>query len=237
MNRLYLGLKKNVFPDKTDWIKMYKLLKIISITLLFAFGFWGEGFAQRFKGKIIGGINGAQIDGDGFGGFNRGGLLAGVGAAFKIDDHWSIGPEFLFSGKGSQVTLDQFNELGIPPIKYKLNYIDLPIIASYAVRERFGVLVGLSFNYLLSAEIDPGTNLEPYDGMPYFKRMDYQVLAGMEYEVFDNIWLQGRWSYSAISINAIGTTSPGFPSVTGQRGGMFNNLLQFSLRYVLDLDK
>jgi hypothetical protein len=223
---------KNLFSIKSSRPLFFKGLAILLLTF---FSLTVQ--AQRFKGKIIGGINGAQIDGDGFGGFNRGGLLAGFGAAFKIDDHWSIGPEFLYSGKGSQVTLDQVNELGLAPIKYKLNYIEIPVIVSYKVRPSFGALAGLSFNYLLNAKIDPGTNQQEYDAMFLFKRMDYQVLIGLEYEVFDNVCLQGRWSYSAISINAVGPTSPGFPTVTGQRGGLFNNLLQFSLRFDLNLDK
>ena len=188
-------------------------------------------FAQRFTGKIIAGINGAQVDGDGLGGFYRGGLLAGFGADFTINEHWSIGPEFLYSGKGSQVTIDQMEQLGLPRIIYKLNYVDLPIIVSYKVRPGFRILAGVSINYLLVAEIDNGTNLGFVDQRTLFNDFDYQVLAGMEYEVFDNIWIQGRWSYSAVSINKVGPTSPGFPTITGQRGGYFNNLLQFSLRF------
>ena len=191
-------------------------------------------FAQRFKGKIIAGVNGAQVDGDGFSGFYRAGLLAGFAAAFQVNDKFSIGPEFLYSAKGSQVTLDQTEQLGIPQIKYKLNYIDLPIVGTYAIRPGFACLLGLSVNYLLSAEIDPGTNIGPYDAGQFFSNFDYQVLAGLEYELFDDFWLQGRWSYSVVSINKSGNTV-GFPTVTGQRGGYFNNLLQFSFRYDLRL--
>lgn len=206
-----------------------------SFLSIFAFllvlNFCTVSYAQRFTGKLILGINGAQLDGDGFGGFYRGGLLAGFGADFPINDRLSIGPEFLYSGKGSQVTLDQMEQMGLPRVIYKLNYIDIPIILTYKVRPSFRVLAGFSINYLLQAEIDNGSNLGFIDQRKLFNDFDYQVLAGMEYEVFDNIWLQGRWSYSALSINKVGPTSPGFPSITGQRGGYFNNLLQFSLRF------
>ncbi len=214
-----------------------KILKVACLFALSLLNLSQESKAQRFTGNIIAGINGAQIDGDGFSGFNRAGLLAGFGASFKIDEHWSVGPEFLYSGKGSQVTLDQITELGLAPIKYKLRYIEIPVIAGYKVRDRFGALAGLSFNYLISGEIDNGTNAEPYDASPYFKRMDYQFLTGLEYEIFDNIWLQGRWSYSIISVNKGNLTTIGISNVIGPRGGMFNNVLQFSLRYKLNLDK
>ena len=190
-------------------------------------------YAQRFTGKIIAGINGSQIDGDGFGGFNQAGVLAGFGADFKIDEHWSIGPEFLFSAKGSRTTIDQMEKFGFPRIIYRLNYVDIPIIATYKVRNGFRCLAGVSVNYLLSAKIDGGGNQGFIDSRNLFADFDYQVLAGMEYEIFDNVWLQGRWSYSMISTNKLGITSVGFPSISGMRGGFFNNLLQFSLRFDL----
>lgn len=210
-----------------------RLILIFSFLLFIAI----SAHSQQFTGKIIAGVNGGQIDGDGLGGFHRPGLLVGFGAAFQLDDHWSIGPEFLYSGKGAQVTLDQI-EKGIYPygLKYKLNYFDVPILATYKVRNSFRVMGGLGVNYLLSAEIDPGTNQEPYNARQFFSPFDLMILAGMEYEIFDNIWLQGRWSYSIVGVNSQGPTN--YPTqLTGQqRGGFFNNVLQFSLRFDLHKD-
>ncbi len=189
--------------------------------------------AQRFTGKIIAGLNGSQLDGDGFGGYNQAGLLAGFGADFQIDDHWSVGPEFLYSGKGSRTTLEQMEQLGLNRIIYRINYVDIPIIISYKVRDGFRGLAGLSVNYLLNAKIDGGGNLGFIDSRYLFEDFDYQVLAGLEYEVFDNVWLQGRLSYSMISTNKIGPNNVNFPSAFGARGGFYNNLLQFSLRFDL----
>jgi opacity protein-like surface antigen len=206
--------------------------KVRQITMLALFSmFFGiqNSNAQRFTGKLIAGINGSQIDGDNFSGFNQGGLLAGFGAAFTIDEHWSVGPEFLYSMKGSRTTLEQMEELGLPRIIYKLNYFDVPVIATYAVKPGFRCMAGLSVNYLLVAKIDNGGNLGFVDRRDLFKNFDYQCLLGMEYEIFDNVWLQGRWSYSIVSTNAVGTNNFSFPS--GIRGGYFNNLLQFSLRF------
>jgi opacity protein-like surface antigen len=193
--------------------------------------------AQQFTGKIIAGVNGGQIDGDGLSGFHRPGLLVGFGAAFQLDEHWSLGPEFLYSGKGAQVTLDDI-EKGVYQfaLKYKLNYFDVPILATYKVRNSFRIMGGLAVNYLLSAEIDPGTIQEPYNARDFFSPVDFMILAGMEYEIFDNIWLQGRWSYSLVGVNSKGPTN--YPTqLTGrQSGGFFNNVLQFSLRFDLHKD-
>ncbi len=174
-----------MFSENRFWV----LLVILNCT------FFHNSVAQRFTGKIIAGINGAQVDGDGFGGYYRAGLLAGFGATFQINDRWSVGPEFLYSGKGSQVTIDQMEKLGLPRIIYKLNYVDLPLIVTYKVRDSFRCLAGLSVNYLLTAEIDNGSNFGFVDQKKLFNNLDYQVLIGMEYEIFDNVWFQGRLSY------------------------------------------
>lgn len=207
-------------------------LRFFSIIIVFIFA--QNAYSQQFTGKIIGGINGAQIDGDGLSGFNRPGLLLGFGAAFQINEFWSVGPEFLYSGKGAQVTLDQI-EQGIYPhaLKFKLAYADLPIIATYNVRPSFRIMGGLSLSYLISSEIDPGTNVEPYDASEFFKPFDYMILGGMEYELFDNVWLQGRWSYSIVGVNAKGPSNPAYQLAGLQRGGFFNNVLSFSLRFDL----
>ena len=220
---------------RSKFTSMNRLLIFCTCTLGLVFANIEMAKAQRFTGKIIAGLNGSQIDGDQVSGYYRGGLLAGFGASFQINDKLSIGPEFLFSGKGSQVTLDQV-EKGIysSPRKIKLNYVDVPIIVTYNARPGFRILGGLSVNYLLKAEIDLVTNVEPYDARNLFSDFDYNILLGLEYEVFDNVWLQGRWSYSIIEINKQGTNQPAYQLLQAQRtGGFYNNLLQFSLRFDL----
>lgn len=217
---------------RSKFTSMNRLLIFCTCTLGLMFANIEMAKAQRFTGKIIAGLNGSQLDGDGFGGYYQAGLLAGFGADFQIDDHWSVGPEFLYSGKGSRTTIEQMDLLNLPRIIYRLNYVDIPIVVSYKVRDGFRGLAGLSVNYLLNAKIDRD-NRGFIDSRYLFEDFDYQVLAGLEYEVFDNVWLQGRLSYSMISTNKVGPNNVNFPLAIGASGGFYNNLLQFSLRFDL----
>jgi hypothetical protein len=190
--------------------------------------------AQNFSGKLILGVNGSQIDGDGMSGYYQPGLVFGAGARFPINEKLSIGPEIMYSQKGSRASFDQVTKLGYPRIIYRLNYVDLPIVAEYKVQPSMHIEGGLSFGYLLNAKLDPGGNLGFGDARYLFKNQDYQLLLGLKYRIFDDCWLSGRLMYSVISTNKLGLTNFNY-SLTGSpgRGGFFNNLLQFTLSYRL----
>lgn len=190
--------------------------------------------AQKFVGKLILGFNGAQIDGDGMSGYHKAGFVAGAGVLFPISEQWMLGPEIAFSMKGSQTSSDQL-EKGYDRIRYRLNYIDMPIVATCKIRPGFSALVGAQANYLMRAKLDAGFNSPGYQDVDYlFKKMDFGILAGLEYEVFDNVWLNGRFCYSIVSTNAVGLTNPNFAVWGAQtRGGFYNNYVQMSLRFRL----
>ena len=212
--------------------KTITALRALLITLFYTILFWSFDplCAQNFSGRLILGMNGSQIDGDGMSGYYKAGLVAGAGVRFPVNERLSFGPEIMYSMKGSKASFDQITELGYPAIVYQLNYIDIPVVAEYKISSGFLTEAGLSYGRLLNARLDNGTNLGFVDAEFLFKKSDFQLLAGLKYEIFDNIWLSGRLLYSIVSTNALGVTSinyglAGAPS----RGGFFNNLLQFSL--------
>lgn len=207
--------------------------KCLFFGLLIFYGF-EKVQAQNFSGKLILGVNGSQIDGDGMSGYYQAGLVFGAGARFPVNEKLSLGPEIMYSQKGSRASFDQVTKLGYPRIIYRLNYVDLPIVAEYKVQPSMHIEGGLSFGYLLNAKLDPGGNLGFGDAQYLFKKQDYQLLLGLKYQIFDDCWLSGRLMYSLISTNKLGLTNPnyGLVGVPG-RGGFFNNLLQFTLSYRL----
>ena len=186
--------------------------------------------SQNFSGRLILGINGSQIDGDGMGGYYKPGLVSGIGVRFPINEKISFGPEIIYSMKGSKASFDQVTKFGYPRIIYRLNYIDIPMVADYRISGGIQAEAGFSYGRLLNAKLDDGTNLGFVDRNEWFKKSDFQILLGLKYEIFDNLWLSGRMIYSVISTNAYGLNNLnyglfGIPS----RGGFFNNLLQFTL--------
>ncbi len=190
--------------------------------------------AQNFGGRLILGINGSQIDGDGMSGYFKPGLVAGGGVRFPVSERLSIGPEIMYSMKGSKASFDQVTKFGYPRIIYRLNYLDLPLVADYRVSGGIIAEGGLSYSRLLNAKLDNGSNLGFVD-VPYlFKKSDVQVLLGLKYEIFDNVWLNGRLLYSVVSTNALGITNVNYGLFgSPSRGGFFNNLLQFTLSFHL----
>ena len=68
--------------------------------------------AQNFSARLMLGINGSQIDGDGMSGYYKPGLAAGAGVRFPLTDKISFGPEFLYSMKGSKASFEQVTEFG-----------------------------------------------------------------------------------------------------------------------------
>lgn len=190
--------------------------------------------AQNFSGRLILGVNGSQIDGDGMSGYYKPGLVAGAGVRFPVNEKLSIGPEIMYSMKGSKASFDQVTKFGYPRIIYRLNYLDLPIVADYRISGGMQLEGGIIYSRLLNSKLDNGTNLG-FVNVPYlFKKSDVQIMLGLKYEVFDNVWLSGRLLYSVISTNALGINQINYGLLgSPSRGGFYNNLLQFTLSFNL----
>lgn len=191
-------------------------------------------FAQNFTGKLIVGVNGCQIDGDGLSGYYKAGLVFGAGVRFPLNEKLSVGPEIMYSMKGAKTSFDQVTKFNYPRLIYRLNYVDLPLVAEYKVNDGLQVEGGFLFAYLLNAKFDNGTNLGFVNVDYLFKKLDYQGFIGLKYQIFDNLWIHGRLLYSVVSTNAIGLNNFN-NGIIGARtqGGYFNNLLQFALSYRL----
>ena len=204
------------------------------LLLLIAFAISSlDTFAQNFTGKLIVGMNGCQIDGDGLAGYYKAGLVFGAGVRFPVSEKLSIGPEIMYSMKGAKTSFDQVTKFGQLRRIYRLNYLDLPLVAEYKVNDGHQVEGGVLIGYLLNSKYDDGylgfVNVDDW-----FKKLDYQGFIGLKYKIFDDFWINGRMLYSIVSTNAIGLNNFN-NGIIGARtqGGYFNNVLQFTLSYRL----
>ena len=87
-------------------------------------------FAQVFKTGIIAGISGAQIEGDGYGGYKKLGFIGGGFVGVDLSEKLGSQFEIYFISKGSfdaahpdKGDYDQFS--------VHLNYIEIPLILNY----------------------------------------------------------------------------------------------------------
>jgi hypothetical protein len=210
-------------------------LLVCTLALCCLASFWSNpASAQRFVGKVIAGISANQIEGDKLVGFNQPGFFGGIGAAFPLSEEWGIEPQLLFSMKGSRSSEQEQLRFGVIQ-EIRLNYVELPIMLNYNLREDLTLQGGISPNVLLSASVDNGTNLGPENRRSEFKSYDLCVSLGAQYVVFDGFGVGIRWTYSMLPFNTVEDASNLSLVNNPLYGytGMFNNSLQFSAMYLL----
>ncbi len=124
---------------------MKKSLIIIAIVL---FGFTNVN-AQDVNFGAKAGVNFASITGDETDDLDmRTSLHVGVVAEIVISDKFSFQPELLYSAQGAK-----YKETGDEET-YKLDYLNLPLMAKFYVGEGFSLEAGPQIGFLLSAEVD-----------------------------------------------------------------------------------
>ena len=71
---------------------------VIIFVVLFSF----SGLSQQFKPGLIAGINGSQVEGDGYAGYNKAGFVLGGMMRTRLKNFLSAQFEILYIGKGSK---------------------------------------------------------------------------------------------------------------------------------------
>ncbi len=187
------------------------------------------GYSQQFKPGIIIGINGSQVEGDGYGGYNKAGLVAGGMMRTHLSKFLSAQFEILYLGKGSKKIArpdkgdyDYFN--------LNLNYVEIPVglVAKYKV---FDFDLGLYYSRLLSYKIENIFGPVPLYSYP-IKKSDFGGYAGISYFFHSNMSFTVRSENSIIPFR-------NFVNFDQQIGifnklfnrGWYNLSLNFTFRY------
>ena len=212
---------------------------------------------SRIRNGVIFGALGAQIDGDQMSGYHKAGITLGLSSTVQLSDRWNVRLEVAYIQKGARsptdTTLMQFPDLGAaftamtPPqqqaylaqfyqtipqpwLRYRLNYIQLPVLVEYRASEKVTLYGGASADYLLRATADYGYGYGPPLG-PQFRNLDIMAHAGVEL-AFAHRWaVTMRLMYSVRDITADGLGPDRYLFfATGRTGGYRNNLLSTTLR-------
>jgi hypothetical protein len=184
---------------------------LISCALLLCF----EMQAQSFRGIITAGANACQIDGDQLSGFHKPGYMIGLGVERTIYKRWSILVGIEFMEKGSRTSYKD----SVLYFKWKMQYMDIPLVLSFKAHQRFRFQVGVTPSILLNEKIDAGYGYQT----PAFKDDLLNVLIAPAVEFFpmENVSLLMRYQYSLIRFNS------GVPNTTPK----FHNLITVGLRF------
>lgn len=198
---------------------MKKIFSILIILLISQIG-----FAQTFGGGVFGGLSASQLDGDRSEGYHKAGLSFGIYTNAKINKYINAQLELRYVQKGSKAV----NEDGSLLYLSKLNYIELPLFLKYTFLDKFSANIGLAIGYLQKATEDKdGIGDEPAD--PPFNEFEFSGLAGVEYEIIENLFFNIRFNYSILPIR----DHPGDQAYFFDRG-QYNNALTFAVYYQID---
>jgi hypothetical protein len=208
---------------------------IIIAILLFAAIF---AFPQSFYGGLMAGFNGSQVEGDKSSGYQKMGFVGGAWTQTDVNEKVYWGLELKFNQKGSRINPTAKN--GYYKYIYRLNYIDLPVLAGYRINDKVSAFAGLSFGVLLSKSGYDLYGPDPTIAYSSLHNWELGMLAGIKVD-FDQIlqydWARKfvfdiRFQYSMLSIYQ--DFSPFFSYYTL---GQFNNMISMALFYRIDFGR
>ncbi len=207
---------------------------ILAISLLLS----TVAFSQNFYGGLLAGFNGSQVEGDKSSGYQKMGFVGGVWAQTDVSDKVYWGLELKYNEKGSRINPTEKN--GYWKYIYRLNYIDLPVIAGYRINDNVSVFAGLSFGVLVHKYGEDLYGEDPtvvYSGL---HNWEAGMLAGLKVnfdQILDYRWAEKfifdlRFQYSVLSIYQ--DLDPFYSYYTY---GQFNNLISMALFYRIDFGR
>lgn len=186
-------------------------------------------FAQRtFTTGVVFGVNGSQIHGDTYSGFNQAGLMGGAFVQTNPDEAWRFQFGIQYSRKGSKHIFRQ-DQTVYEDFELRLNYVEVPLLIRYNTRKVFFDFGG-SIGYMFK-EREWDANGERIPPQP-IKHMEYAMVIGIGYNFNDAFYMEFSSSNSLIPIKK-------FPQpIYYQRWfldlfnkGMYNNLVTLNLGY------
>lgn len=183
--------------------------------------------AQDFKLGFKLGVNGAQLDGDGIGGYNKAGLYAGLFVARDFNERvfWQL--EMAYSGKGSQRVLRPDNLDEGPWLRLSMHYIDIPFTVHYRYKPNWSFHAGMGVNFLVNYSY---RDLRLLVLNTNFTRFETAIHLGTTLQLMPRLEGFGRYSYSLLSIDP---NAPFVPFFARLQAGSFNNVVSIGLRYQL----
>ncbi|MBA3830099.1 MAG: PorT family protein [Taibaiella sp.] len=189
-----------------------------------------------FYGGLIGGVNIAQVDGDNFAGYDKIGVNVGAIVYAQLKEHVALSLEILYSQKGSKSNIVRETFVDNRPVyiesyAIKVNYAEIPVMINYFDKRKSHAGIGLSYSQLVSSsetlQILDQNALSNVDLTKYaFKKVDLNILAGVELHLWQGLFLNVRFQYSLLPIR---TDIP--PNYS--RANQYNNLWVVRLMYLL----
>ena len=189
--------------------------------------------AQEVKYGAKVGLNVATLNGDVEDAKSLIGAHLGGFVEIKINEKFAFQPELLYSMQGAKTEYSE-SEPGYSyssEEKYKLGYLNLPLMAKYFATEKLFIEAGPQIGFLMSAKNDYKEtetfmgDTETFSGdvdiKDNLKSIDFGLNFGLGYEFTQNVFASARYNVGLSDIN----------DVEGSNVKIQNGVLQFSVGY------
>jgi hypothetical protein len=189
---------------------------------------------RRFYIRPALGIQGAQIDGDYYAGYNQAGIFAGVYAGRDISEKTALSFGLVFSQKGARKNANP--EKGFYDYyRARLNYIEIPLQVTYHFR-RFDLYGGGYYARLISFK-EENQNGVINTGLK-FRNDDIGYLLGGEGKIKEKFMFGIRYAYSLVPIRKYSGTFYYFNFLQKVfNKGLYNNTLTIYFLYNINPGK
>jgi hypothetical protein len=182
---------------------MKKALLIISLTILTITAVQSQ---EKIHYGVKGGVNLMNMTSRFlFDKVDKTGFYIGGLAEIPFGNKFSLQPEILYSehgvkGKEYVFASPYADAPGPPPYykEYKLNYIQVPILAKIYLFKNFSFELGPSFNFLtmdkaISTHADTSNNYYSYNSSGFSKNFEFSGVVGVSYKVKGGIFGSARY--------------------------------------------
>lgn len=165
---------------------MKKTFLLVAIAII---GFGASSNAQEYWNfGVKGGVNFTNMTSDGFEDNNsRTGFHLGVLAEIPVSDRFSVQPEVLYSTQGTEDEFGGFKD------EYKLDYIQIPVIAKIYLVDALALEVGPSFNFLVNEEYRLESNRLIFTANPEASTFELAGTAGLSFNFNNGFFINGRY--------------------------------------------
>ncbi len=154
-----------------------KFYLISALIFLFAYQ---NSLAQVFKAGTIFGLSATQVEGDGYAGYNKLGLIIGGFTNTQLAKDWSAQFEIYYINKGSQKNAKP-SKSDYDAFKLSLNYIEIPIALRFQYK-KFIFETGLYYSALLNYKMEDEFGKIPVVNYP-IKKYDFGGFIGFYYQL------------------------------------------------------
>jgi len=168
------------------------------ITMISLFGLTIVGAQNNVEFGLKAGINLSTITGDDADSFSsRTGFHVGFVSEIEISETFSFQPELLYSAQGSDWSEDFVSESFEGT--YKVDYLNVPLMAKFYVVEGFSLEAGPQVGLLLSAKAEG--DFADDDLKDYLKGIDFGVNFGLGYKLDGGLNFGARYNLGLSDAN------------------------------------